>query len=85
MKNALIDADGVLLAHGFVEFSADSGQKIIEVDDTFNLNPKAVRWDGKAWVDYAGPTEPRTLSDGELGAVLVKKGLLTQAEITSSE
>lgn len=84
MKSALINADGVLLSYGFADFKPGPGQALLQVDDEFNLAIGSTKWDGKMWIDYVPPVSPRTLSDGELAAVLVKKGLLTPAEVISS-
>lgn len=63
-RNAFVDADGVLRAHGFVESNAP-GQTKIPVPNDFNFPVGQMRWDGAAWVPYTPPsvtpTGPRAL------------------------
>lgn len=54
MKNAFIDAQGVLRAHGFMESNGD--QQAIPVGDDFDLALGAWRYVGGAWVAYTPPT-----------------------------
>lgn len=84
MKKALIDAGGILIAHGFSDFKAELGQSVLDVADDFNRNLGTTKWDGASWIDYVRPASPRTLSDGELGAVLVRKGILNASDVTAS-
>lgn len=83
MKHALIDAGGVLIAHGFSDFKPTANQAVLDVSDDFNRSLGVTRWDGAAWVDYVRPVTPRTLSDGELAGVLVRKGLLSASDVTA--
>lgn len=61
MKNAFIDANGVLVAWGFIEENNDD--TLVEVGEDFDLEPGKWRWDGAAWIAYVAPmTEAQALA-----------------------
>jgi len=53
MKNAFINAQGVLTAWGFME--QNDADMAIPVPDDFSLQPGAWRWDGAQWTAYFAP------------------------------
>jgi len=53
-RNAFIDAQGVLKAHGFVTFNGGD-QTPLAVPDDFALEPNRWRWDGAAFVPFVPP------------------------------
>lgn len=55
-RKALHDANGVLLEHGFVDYTAQGGQIVREVAEDFDEKPLVRRWNGTAYEDYAPPS-----------------------------
>lgn len=51
MKNAFIDANGVLKAWGYVDSNAP-GDTVIPVSWDFYLEPGKWKWDGATWQPY---------------------------------
>ena len=49
-RKALFDVDGVLLSHGFVEFTPGVGQTVKVVPDDYGFRPGTVDADGKPLV-----------------------------------
>lgn len=60
-RAALVDAAGVLLAHGYTDFARAKGQAVVPVADDFAGIPGEVRWTGIAWAPYVAP--PRSEDD----------------------
>jgi hypothetical protein len=55
-RKALVrEADGLLLAHGFVTFTPAAGETVRDVPDDFNERPRERRWTGSAWANYTPP------------------------------
>jgi hypothetical protein len=54
-RKALVSCGGVLVAHGFTEFTPEVGEQILDVAEDFDLEPGKWRWDGEAWASYEPP------------------------------
>lgn len=80
MKNAFINAAGVLTAWGFME--SNNGDTAVPVDDDFDLEPGIWRWQNGQWVDYAGQVTaaPRTVSPGQGRIALIRAGKLAAVQ-----
>ena len=61
MRKALLDANNVLVEHGFCQYTGMS----VAVPDNFNLEPKAWKWDGSQFVSYTAPapTDAERMAD----------------------
>ena len=53
MKNAFLDANGVLTSYGYAESNNDD--VLLEVADDFDLQPGKWRYDDGDWVAYVAP------------------------------
>lgn len=61
MKNAFIDAEGVLVSWGYAESNNDD--QLVEVDDLFDLAPGKWRYDAGQWVAYTAPPPVPTAAE----------------------
>ena len=66
-RKALFDVDGVLLSHGFVEFTLGVGQTVKVVPDDYGFRPGTVDVNGKPLVP---PPSPREVSKNDTLAKL---------------
>jgi hypothetical protein len=55
MKNAFVDANGVLTSWGYAESNNDD--TLVEVDDDFAMTPGAAQYKDGVWSDYSAPVD----------------------------
>lgn len=74
-RQALIDADGVLIAHGFCDFKPDTGQMVVDAPDSFPYWARQVRWNRGRWEPYVAPAPVPTLTRRQVRLWLLQRGL----------
>ncbi|WP_198084984.1 hypothetical protein [Variovorax sp. E3] len=73
MKNAFIDANGVLTSHGYAESNNDD--TMVEVPDDFDKEPGKWKFSGAHWVAYVAPeTVPHSVTKRQGRLALLEAG-----------
>lgn len=68
MKNAFIDANGILTSWGYAE--SNNNDTLVEVSDSFNMTPGAAQYVSGTWSAYTPPVAPAALASAAFAAGL---------------